>query len=75
MDECQTQLKEMTENAEKQKIEQERFGEEERLKNNIKQLEEEKARKKREFEIFQAQNLSAHVRLEARITGRNGSFD
>ena len=42
MEECQTQLKEMNENVEKQKIEQERLEQEERLRIKMEQLEEEK---------------------------------
>ena len=47
----QSQLKELSENAEKQKIEQERIIQEQKLKEKLEQLEEEKAKKKREFEI------------------------
>ena len=47
----------MSENAEKQKIEQERLAQEEQLKLKIEQLEEEKARKKREFEIKEKNEL------------------
>ena len=51
VEEYQLQLKEMNQNAEKQKIEQERLNQERKLKEKIEQLEEEKAKKKREFEI------------------------
>ena len=51
VEEYQLQLKEMNQNAEKQRIEQERLNQERKLKEKIEQLEEEKAKKKREFEI------------------------
>ena len=57
VEEYQLQLKEMNENAEKQKIEQERLAQEEQLKLKIEQLEEEKARKRREFEIKEKNEL------------------
>ena len=49
--EYEEKLKEMSANAEKQRIEQERLNQEKILKDKIEQLEAEKARKKREFEI------------------------
>ena len=51
VEEYQLQLKEINQNAEKQRIEQERLNQERKLKEKIEQLEEEKAKKKREFEI------------------------
>ena len=57
MDECQTQLKETNESVEKQKIEQERIEQEEKLIIKLEQLEQEKARKKREFEIKERNEL------------------
>ena len=57
MEGLESKLKEMNENAEKQKIEKERLEEEEKLKKNLEQIEEEKVRKKREFEIKEKNEL------------------
>ena len=51
VEEYQLQIKEINQNAEKQRIEQERLNQEKKLKEKLEQLEEEKAKKKREFEI------------------------
>ena len=51
VEEYELKLKEISQNAEKQRIEQERLNQERKLKEKIEQLEEEKAKKKREFEI------------------------
>ena len=48
LEEYQLQLKEINQNAEKQKIEQERLNQERKLKEKIEQLEEEKAKKGKE---------------------------
>ena len=51
VEEYQLQIKEINQNAEKQRLEQERLNQEKKLKEKLEQLEEEKAKKKREFEI------------------------
>ena len=51
LEEYQLQLKEINQNAEKQRIEQDRLNQERKLKEKLEQLEEEKAKKKREVEI------------------------
>ena len=51
VEEYELQLREISQNAEKQRIEQERLNQERKLKERIEQLEEEKVRKKREIEI------------------------
>ena len=56
-EEYQLQLKEINQNAEKQKIEQERLNQERKLKEKIEQLEEEKAKKKREVEIKEKKEM------------------
>ena len=58
MEECQNQMKEMNESVEKQKIEQERLEEEQKLKIKMEQLEDEKIRKRREFEIKERNELA-----------------
>ena len=57
MEEYQLQLKEINQNAERQRIEQERLMQEKKLKEKIEQLEEEKARKKRELKIREKNEL------------------
>ena len=51
VEEYEMKLKEINQNAEKQRIEQERLNQEKKLKERMKQLEEEKVRKRREIEI------------------------
>ena len=57
VEEYQTQIKELSETHEKQKIEQERLIQEQKLKEKLEQLEEEKAKKRREFEIKEKNEL------------------
>ena len=57
VEEYELKLKEISQNTEKQRIEQERLNIERKLKERIEQLEEEKVRKKREFEIKEKNEL------------------
>ena len=51
------QMKELNENAEKQKLEQERLFQEKKLREKLEQLEKEKIKKRREFEIREKQEM------------------
>ena len=64
LEEYQLQLKEINQNAEKQRIEQERLNQERKLKEKLEQLEEEKAKKKREVEIKEKNEILRRERAK-----------
>ena len=63
-----TQIKEINENAEKQKLEQERLFQEKKLREKLEQLEKEKIKKRREFEIREKKEMQ-------KILGSKNSTD
>ena len=65
----ENQLKEMNQNVEKQRLEQERINQEKLLKQKIEALEAEKAKKKREFEIREKNELARleNIKKNSRI--------
>ena len=77
MEECQNQMKEMNESVEKQKIEQERLEEEQKLKIKMEQLEDEKIRKRREFEIKERNELAKleQTKKESEIIRKNEKLE
>ena len=64
VEEYEMKLREMSQNAEKQRIEQERLNQEKKLKERIEQLEEEKVRKKREIEIKEKEEMLRREQLK-----------
>ena len=64
LEEYQLRMKEMNQNAEKQRIEQERLNQERKLKEKIEQLEKEKAKKKREVEIKEKNEMLRRERAK-----------
>ena len=63
-EEYELKLKEIKQNKEKQRIEQERRNQERKLKERIEQLEEEKVRKKREIEIKEKEEMLRREQLK-----------
>jgi hypothetical protein len=64
VEEYELKLKEINQNVEKQRIEQERLNQERKLKERIEQLEEEKVRKKREIEIKEKEEMLRREQLK-----------
>ena len=64
VEEYELKLKEINQNAEKQRIEQERLNQEKKLKERMKQLEEEKVRKRREIEIKEKEEMLRREQLK-----------
>ena len=64
VEEYELKLKEISQNVEKQRIEQERLNQERKLKERIEQLEEEKVRKKREIEIKEKEEMLRREQLK-----------
>ena len=64
VEEYELKLKEISQNTEKQRIEQERLNIERKLKERIEQLEEEKVRKKREIEIKEKEEMLRREQLK-----------
>ncbi len=64
VEEYELKLKEINQNAEKKRIEQERLNQEKKLKERIEQLEEEKVRKKREIEIKEKEEMLRREQLK-----------
>ena len=64
VEEYELKLKEINQNVEKQRIEQERLNQERKLKERLEQLEEEKVRKKREIEIKEKEEMLRREQLK-----------
>ena len=64
IEEYELQMKEISQNVEKQRIEQERLNQEKKLKERIEQLEEERVRKRREIEIKEKEEILRREQLK-----------